>query len=73
MATEKELSELIGRAVTDLDFRAKLVEDPAKAAKEAGCDITEEQLAGLQAADLGSLSDTLGERLSKGYDFWNAD
>jgi hypothetical protein len=73
MATEKELSELIGRAVTDLDFRAQLIEDPEKAIKDAGYDITEEQLAGLKAVDLGSLSDTLGERLSKGYDFWNAD
>jgi hypothetical protein len=73
MTTEKELGDLIGRAVSDLDFRAKLIEDPEKAIQEAGYDITEEQLAGLKAADISSISDTLGERLSKGYDFWNAD
>jgi hypothetical protein len=67
-------NELIGRAVTDLDFRAQLMEDPEKAIKDAGYDITEEQLAGLKAADLDSLSDSLGERLSKsGYDFWPSD
>jgi hypothetical protein len=74
MATEKELGELIGRAVTDLDFRAQLMEDPEKAIKDAGYDITEEQLAGLKAVDLSSVSGILDERLSKsGYDFWNAD
>ena len=74
MATEKELNELIDRAVTDLDFRAQLAADPEKAVKEAGYDLTEEQLTGLRAADLSSVSDTLGERVSKsGYDFWPSD
>jgi hypothetical protein len=69
MATEKEIHELIGRAVADSEFRAKLVEDPEKAVKEAGYELTEEQLAGLKAADMSDLSESLDERLSKGCDW----
>jgi len=65
MATEKEMHELIGRAVADPDFRAKLVEDPKKAIAEAGYELTEEQLAGLKSADMSDLSESLDERLSK--------
>jgi len=69
MATEKEMHELIGRAVADPDFRAKLVEDPEKAIAEAGYELTEEQLAGLKSADMSGLSESLDERLSKGCDW----
>lgn len=65
MATEKELHELIGRAVADPDFRAALIEDPDKAAAEAGYELTSAQLAGLKQADLKALSEGLDERLSK--------
>ena len=66
MATEKEMHELIGRAVADPEFRTKLVEDPEKTIKEAGYELTEEQLAALKAADMSDLSEALDERLSKG-------
>lgn len=65
MATQKELHELIGRAVADADFRAALLQDPAKAVAGAGFTLTDEQLAGLKAMDLGALSEGLDERLSK--------
>ena len=65
MATEKEMNELIGRAIADPEFRAGLVEDPEKAIKEAGYELTEEQLAGLKVTDLQALSEGLDERLSK--------
>ncbi len=65
MATEKEVHELIGRAVADAKFRASLVEDPEKAVKEAGYDLTEEQLAALKKADLEDLGADLDDRLSK--------
>ena len=65
MATEKEMHELIGRAIADPEFRAGLVEDPEKAIKETGYELTEEQLAGLKATDLQALSEGLDERLSK--------
>ena len=69
MATEKEMYELIGRMVADPAFRASLVEDPEKAVKDAGYDLTEEQLAALKQVDLKGLGADLDERLSKNY-FW---
>ena len=65
MATEKEMYELLGRALTDPKLRAALAEDPVKAAKGLGMDLTAEQLAGLRATDLANLAEGLDERLSK--------
>jgi len=65
MATEKEMYELIGRMVADPAFRASLVEDPGKAVKDAGYELTEEQMAALTERDLKALSADLDERLSK--------
>jgi len=65
MATEKEMYELIGRAIADPEFRARLGQDPEKAVAEAAYELTEEQLAGLKATDLQALSEGLDERLSK--------
>ncbi len=65
MATEKEMYELLGRALTDEDFRARLFDDPLSAAREAGYDLTEEQLAALKASDLQTIAEGLEERLSK--------
>ena len=65
MATEKELNELLGRALTDAKLRAALLEDTLKATQGLGLSLTEEQLAGLKATDLGRLAEGLDERLSK--------
>ena len=65
MATEKEMFELIGRMMADPAFRASLVEDPETAVKDAGFDLTEEQMASLKERDLQALSADLDERLSK--------
>ena len=65
MATEKEMYELIGRMVADPAFRASLVEDPEKAVKDAGYELTEEQMAALKERDMEALSADLDERLSK--------
>jgi hypothetical protein len=65
MATEKEMHELLGRAMTDAGFRAALTADPAGAAAGLGFSLTEEQLAGLKASDLATASEGLDERLSK--------
>jgi hypothetical protein len=59
------MHELIGRTVADADFRASLVEDPDKAIKEAGYELTEEQMAAFKEQDLKALSADLDERLSK--------
>ena len=67
MATQNEMYELIGRMVADPAFRASLVEDPEKAVKEAGYELTEEQMAALKEKDLTALSADLDERVSKMY------
>jgi hypothetical protein len=66
MATEKEMYELLGRAMTDAGFRAALTADPAEAAAGLGISLTGDQVAGIQASDLAVASEGLDERLSKG-------
>ena len=65
MATEKEFHELIGRAIADREFRAKVLEDLEKAVQEAGYELTEEQKAALKAIDLKSAAKDLDKRISK--------
>lgn len=65
MATEKEMYELLGRALTDASFRAAMIEDPEKAAAGLGISLTEDQRAGLKASDLALATEALDERLSK--------
>jgi hypothetical protein len=65
MATDEQMYALIGRAVADPAFRAKLVADPQAAAQEAGYTLTEEQLAGLKSAEGKGLAAILEERLPK--------
>ena len=65
MATEKEMHELVGRAVMDVGFRKKLVADPKAAAKEAGIILTEQQRAVLKSAEGKGLAAVLEERLPK--------
>jgi|OpeIllAssembly_1097287.scaffolds.fasta_scaffold1360264_2 hypothetical protein len=65
MATEDEMYALIGRAVADAEFRAKLAADPKGAAEEAGITLTDEQLAALKSEEAGGLATVLDERLPK--------
>jgi hypothetical protein len=65
MATQKEIHELIGRIVADPDFRASLQDDPEAAVKEAGYDLTENQMNALKQADMKALGEDLEDRLSK--------
>jgi len=71
MATEKEMHELIGRAVVDPEFRAKMMADTREAAKELGYTLTDEQLEALQKTEGKGMAVALDERLPKaiGY-FW---
>ena len=66
MATEKEMYELLGRVMTDAEFRAALVADPTKAAEGLGISLTEEQAAGLKTSELLQATE-VDERLSKFY------
>ena len=66
MATQKEIQDLIAKALSDAEFRAALMADPKKA---AGIDLTDEQAAALKEADL-SKAEGLDERLSKRFYVW---
>jgi hypothetical protein len=58
---------VIGRAVVDLDFRRRLIDNAAEAC--AGYDLTEEELADLEAIEsesLESFAKSLPDRLIKG-------
>ena len=65
MASEKEMQELLGRALADEEFRARLFDDPRQAARDVGYELTEEQLAALKTIDLQTLAEALDERLVK--------
>ena len=65
MATEKEMYELIGRAVVDAEFRKKLKAEPEQAVKEAGFTLIAEQLKALKSAEGKGLAAVLEERLPK--------
>jgi len=65
MATEKEMYELIGRALVDTGFRMSLKENLQLAVREAGYDLTPEQLAALRQVELSSVAESLGDRISK--------
>jgi hypothetical protein len=58
---------VIGRAVVDPDFRQKLIDNAAEACE--GYDLTEEELAALEAIEsegLESFANSLPDRLIKG-------
>ncbi len=58
---------IIGRAATDAAFRKQLIDNAAQACK--GYDLTEDELAALEALDSESLEDFAGklpERITKG-------
>jgi hypothetical protein len=65
MATDKELSDLLGRAMLDSDLRQKLLADPLGTCRGLGLSLTDEQLAGLKNLDLNNLSEGLDDRISK--------
>ena len=65
MATEQEMNELLGRMITDGGFRDKLMQDPKAAVKEAGYDLTSEQLDQLETPEMGELVGAVDERVSK--------
>jgi hypothetical protein len=69
MANERQLLELLGRALADEEFRALLFDDPRSAARQMGCELTDEQVAALKASDLQSVAEGLDERLVKKLKF----
>lgn len=65
MASEREIYEIIGRAVADKKFRTALMENPEKAAQDLGYSLTSEQISSLKESDLAKISEELNTRISK--------
>jgi hypothetical protein len=65
VASEKEMEALLGRALADEAFRAALFDDPRQAARDAGYDLTAEQLAALKTLDVQTIAEALDQRLIK--------
>ena len=69
MAEEVELRTIAGKALADPAFREKLIADPEAAVKEAGIELTPEQLEALKGMDRkqfdAAMAD-LDERLTMG-------
>ena len=65
MASDQEMNELMGRMITDDEFRKELMADPKAAVEKAGYDLTSEQLAQLEAPEMGDLVGAVDERVSK--------
>ncbi len=61
MANEKEMYEVLGRALAEPEFRQSLIQDPTKATAALGISLTEEQVAAFKEADLSNLSEGLDE------------
>jgi hypothetical protein len=58
---QKDLERLIGRAVLDTEFRARLLADPEKVIREEGFDLTEEELEKVKEVDGEKAKATLEE------------
>ncbi len=65
MASEKEMYEIIGRAVADKQFREALILNPQNAVKALGYSLTPEQSDSLKESKLGMISEELNTRISK--------
>ena len=69
MATQDDLRAVAGKAVADPEFRQKLIENPESAVKEAGINLTDDQLKALIEMDKEKFKQgisELDERLTMG-------
>jgi hypothetical protein len=65
MASQKEMYEIIGRAVAHQDFRNELIKNPEKAVQGLGYALTPEQAKALHDADLSAIGEELSRMVSK--------
>ena len=61
MASKEDLQAVAGKALADSEFRQRLLEDPEAAVKEAGIDLTDEQLKALKEMDKEQFETGLSE------------
>ena len=69
MGSTEDLRSIAGKALADPAFREKLIADPEGAVKEAGIELTDEQLEALKNMDREQLEEGLAdldERLTMG-------
>lgn len=59
MATQDDLRTVAGKALADPEFRQKLIDNPEAAVKEAGFELTPEQLKSLKEMDKKQLDAAL--------------
>jgi hypothetical protein len=61
MATQDDLRAVAGKALADPEFRQKLIDNPEVAVKEAGIDLSGEQLKALKEMDKEELEAGLAD------------
>ena len=61
MATKEDLRAVAGKAIADVAFRQKLLDDPEGAVKEAGIDLSDEQIKALKEMDRSELEKGLAD------------
>lgn len=61
MATQEDLRTVAGKAVADPAFRQRLLENPEAAVREAGIDLTPEQMKALKEMDKAELEKGLAD------------
>jgi hypothetical protein len=68
------MEQMIGKAVSDADFRQQLVDNPAEAVKSAGIELSPEELQTLESTsreERAQMLEQLGERTSPWFDGWH--
>jgi hypothetical protein len=61
MATQVDLRAVAGKALSDPEFRQKLIDDPEAAVAEAGLELSDEQMKALKEMDREQLEQGLAE------------
>jgi hypothetical protein len=61
MATHEDLRAVAGKALADPEFRKKLIDNPEAAVKEAGIELSEEQMQALKEMDKEQFEKGLAE------------
>ena len=61
MATQDDLRAVAGKALADPEFRQKLIDDPEAAVKEAGIELSDEQMKAFKEMDKEQFETALAE------------
>ena len=61
MTDQDDLRAVAGKALSDMEFRQKLLDDPEAAVKEAGIELTPEQIQALKEMDKEQFEQGLAE------------